>query len=687
MNVGSLFSGVGGFDLGFELHGFTVSWQCEIDKHAREVLARHWPDVPCYEDVAAMRGDAVEPVDIITAGFPCQDMSVAGTRLGFNGERSILFFEIVRIAREMHQATNGTFPRFLVLENVPGLLSSRNGSDIKAVMDTLESAGYVVDCDIIDSQYYGVPQRRKRVFIVCQSVEDLLRTRTTTSALTIAQALMEILHASFREVKARSIIAPKSSDWSKSISVDGLNRRMRLFGLPTKNDLLGSLLAKWDDESQKSSADCIRWDWESGAKSDAALTTEPDTSFDKENGSQSLTAKKLSYSNTEQSWKTFLDDLCALVRSCITSTETSPTTDQTIYSCVLMSERIAQLICQLKGSSPAYWSAASSALTAMEEFTNYARQASNSLFTPVERLQSWANFAERAALLQFVVADFRGRRAGEILALTPSGSGDTAASGATGEDTATRPVAGVGAVGLRSVAKPLGSPNGRGYSNDVDFNAFVIASSDTARSSYDRGDGSETLVVASTLTSSHRKQGWRGDGSDNQIVAPVDFQNVTSKVNRTRVEYGSPANTLHQQPQSVVFQQNQRDEVRLIGGDGQTAGSLTAESGMHNQNFLAVPIREAWGRSDAYLPPDAGIGEPGDPMATLRSHKQHAVGLSTGIRRLTPTEAERLQGFPDGWTLPHSDTHRYRMLGNAVTVNVAAAIAANVRRAFPDGQP
>jgi len=63
------------------------------------------------------------------------------------------------------------------------------------------------------------------------------------------------------------------------------------------------------------------------------------------------------------------------------------------------------------------------------------------------------------------------------------------------------------------------------------------------------------------------------------------------------------------------------------------------------------------------------------------------VGLSTGIRRLTPTEAERLQGFPDGWTLPHSDTNRYRMLGNAVTVNVAAAIAANVRRAFPDGQP
>ena len=98
---GSLFSGVGGFDLGCDTAGWDCAWQVEYDARCRAVLARHWPDVPKYDDVRTVNGHDVTPVDVITYGFPCQDLSVAGKRAGLDGERSGLFFEAIRIIREM----------------------------------------------------------------------------------------------------------------------------------------------------------------------------------------------------------------------------------------------------------------------------------------------------------------------------------------------------------------------------------------------------------------------------------------------------------------------------------------------------------------------------------------------------------------------------------------------------------
>lgn len=158
MNVGSTFSGVGGFDLGFERAGMRVVWQAEIDEWCRRVLRWHWPDAAIYDDVCAVNADA-GAVDLLAGGFPCQDLSVAGKRAGFKGERSSLFFEFARIADELR-------PRWIVLENVVGLLSSANGRDFGILLATLAEIGYSCAWRVVDARYFGVPQRRRRVFIV-----------------------------------------------------------------------------------------------------------------------------------------------------------------------------------------------------------------------------------------------------------------------------------------------------------------------------------------------------------------------------------------------------------------------------------------------------------------------------------------------------------------------------------------
>lgn len=167
LGVGSLFSGVGGFDIGLERAGHEIAWHSEIEPHACAVLRERWPDVPNLGDVTKIDGAAIPPVDVICGGFPCQDLSVAGKRRGFEGERSVLAFEFLRIVREMREATDGAAPTFLVLENVPGLFTSAGGRDFGALLDALGDLRPMdVAWRVLDSRYFGVAQRRRRVFVV-----------------------------------------------------------------------------------------------------------------------------------------------------------------------------------------------------------------------------------------------------------------------------------------------------------------------------------------------------------------------------------------------------------------------------------------------------------------------------------------------------------------------------------------
>lgn len=164
---GSLFSGVGGFDMGFDQAGYECKWQVEWDKHCQQTLAHHWPDTPRHGDVQDVRGNTLEPVDVIIYGSPCQDLSVAGKRAGIDGGRSSMFFESVRIFKEMRNATGGIYPRIAVWENVPGALNSNCGEDFQAVLTALDDIGALAQWwSVLDAQFFGIPQRRRRVFLV-----------------------------------------------------------------------------------------------------------------------------------------------------------------------------------------------------------------------------------------------------------------------------------------------------------------------------------------------------------------------------------------------------------------------------------------------------------------------------------------------------------------------------------------
>lgn len=160
MKVGTLFSGIEGFGLGFQNAGAEIIWQVENEPFCIAVLETHWPAVQRFADVRDVGRRNLAPIDCICAGVPCQDVSVAGKRAGLAGERTELFYEFARILQELR-------PAWFVFENVPGLFSSNSGRDFAEILRVLMvECGYGISWRVLDSQYFGVAQQRRRVFIV-----------------------------------------------------------------------------------------------------------------------------------------------------------------------------------------------------------------------------------------------------------------------------------------------------------------------------------------------------------------------------------------------------------------------------------------------------------------------------------------------------------------------------------------
>ena len=196
--LGSLFDGIGGFPLAALHNGITPLWASEIEPFPIEVTRLRFPEMLHVGDITKLNGAELPPVDIITGGSPCQDLSVAGARAGLAGARSGLFMEQVRIVKEMRDADErsgrtalAVRPRYMCWENVPGVFSSAEGEDFRIVLEeivrikdsagsvprpdsgTWEPAGAIILGDqfslawrVMDAQYWGVAQRRKRIFLV-----------------------------------------------------------------------------------------------------------------------------------------------------------------------------------------------------------------------------------------------------------------------------------------------------------------------------------------------------------------------------------------------------------------------------------------------------------------------------------------------------------------------------------------
>ena len=193
MKVLSLFSGVGGFDMGLENAGMETVFQCEWDKHANSILYKHWPDVPKWDDVSTLTGKHIlahaPVIDVVAWGSPCQDLSVAGKRAGLEGGRSGLFHEGIRIIKELQEETNGQYPRISIWENVVGALNSNRGADFGIILDQMAEAGAVaLEWSVLDAQYFGIPQRRRRVFVIA-IFDPVLANRCPNPLLPVSESL------------------------------------------------------------------------------------------------------------------------------------------------------------------------------------------------------------------------------------------------------------------------------------------------------------------------------------------------------------------------------------------------------------------------------------------------------------------------------------------------------------------
>lgn len=154
--MGSLFSGIGGIDLGLERAGMRVKWQVEIDPFCQRILTRHWPDVPLYGDIRELPGTELKPVDLVCGGFPCQDVSWAAYRReGFAGERTGLFWELIRLVRVLR-------PKFILLENVPGIVDD----GLPEILGELAILGYDAEWEMLQANWFGLPHVRKRWFLI-----------------------------------------------------------------------------------------------------------------------------------------------------------------------------------------------------------------------------------------------------------------------------------------------------------------------------------------------------------------------------------------------------------------------------------------------------------------------------------------------------------------------------------------
>lgn len=217
----SLFAGIGGLDLGLERAGMECVAQVEIDDFCQKVLTKHWPDVPKFKDVKNVGKENLPAADLICGGFPCQDVSLAGKQLGLDGERSILWREYFRIICEVR-------PRWVVAENVVGLLSANNGQFFAMVLRDLASAGYYVQWRVLRASQFYAPHARQRVVIIANS--NQIRQRDVFS------------HAAWIQTKERPQLWDTLRTDGREVFVETSRRILGDYdGLPVELDRLGAL--------------------------------------------------------------------------------------------------------------------------------------------------------------------------------------------------------------------------------------------------------------------------------------------------------------------------------------------------------------------------------------------------------------------------------------------------------------
>ena len=624
----------------------------EIEKFPSAVLAARFPSVPNLGDMNNFRSWDFGAIDVLVGGTPCQSFSVAGLRKGLSDPRGNLALVYCGILERFK-------PRFFVWENVPGVLSSNSGKDFALLMDYFEELGYIVDIEILDAQFFGVPQRRRRVFVCGENAETLLTAMTPSSCLTMAQCLVEIFHGILIGQLCQSEKEPAKSV-RPSLSADGLNRKMRLFGLNEEKNNFQKLLKCLEEVPLKFLPDAESLVLEDGVSDAEHMADGLLTAF----------AMELQSTLTDGSLRTTLEEAFLVMKSCITSTSIKAITNEQICTCFQAVLSIGRVICLLRRSCPPSWNAGYCFLTALEDYTDYARLASRSLFDQLCGIRPWSYFLREAEHPNIAIRCFGDwRRAAEVL-FEREGVRGNPPKGAGKKQEVARALRGRASISHREDADTYVTHSLRGEGFDASEDGTgrgtplvpVLSHACLAKGGSGRLDPSCETFIACTLPASEggvssgmhpviafdckaggntgfaindKPGALRGVGHGGGRVA-IAFQCHGTNVGPMGTLRAGNGNESGGVP-FMAFAENSRAEVRLEGGDGSRTGALSTGGGKAGQ---------------------------GTPM----------VASSMAVRRLTPRECERLQGFPDDWTLieyrgkPAADGPRYKSIGNSMAV-------------------
>jgi len=600
ITIGSLFDGIGGFPLAGQRNGMTALWASEIEPFPIKVTKIRFPDMKHLGDITQINGAEIEPVDIVTGGSPCQDLSVAGKRAGLAGERSGLFMEMIRIIEEMLVATNREYPKAIVWENVPGAFSSNKGEDIRCVLDEFERLGFIVDLNVLDAQYMGVPQRRRRIYSACLNVDHIRKMKTNTSWSIITQLLIEILLCILNEALNLYEKEPKGSVWrQRKLTADGLQRKMKLFSIEARKDF-EKLLTDWAGICQihlKEQSYLV----DPSEKSDITIKTD---TF-KNEFLMGMEPEEL-FGSILKSWKELLDVLYDQENSCITLTVTNETMNQIIYGCATLLENTALLIAQLKNSCQNSYETAFYILTGRKVCINYARERQTScpLFEGLEWFYRWNDYIDICSKNgeQFE-RYFRTESAPEILFKRQGLSRHSQESGEARERIAT--------------------------DAERSINQAIAIDSNCQDSRFKLTGGVVPTIPA--------KAGTGGNNGPMLAVPDKSYCLQGSMIGRAD-KNGPQGNGIN-------------EDVSLYSFQRSDAFKETDKASTQSR-------RQYKDATDLVCSVDCRNFNETDKHGTLQAkgnggqslNYMGAVREGYSVRRLTPLECERLQGFPDGWT-------------------------------------
>lgn len=716
----SVCSGIEAASVAFGPLGWKAVAFSEIEKFPSAVLAHHYPDVPNLGDMTKFKEWPDFEIDMLCGGTPCQPYSVAGLRQGLADPRGNLTLTFLAIADKYE-------PEWIVWENVPGILSDKTGA-LVSFLDGLEELGYVVDVDIEDAQFFGLAQRRRRIVVCGQHVKHILNKRTNSSALTIAQCLSETLLSALAVLTIPLTSAQAGLDSRKTNASHSLMRKMKLFDLHAEGQ---ALMLAWNLGAILESSECAQ----SGLVLEAGLNSAVDTKKVKDTKQRILNAATASYQGElayiAKSLPMILADLSQIQKESTTLTWSKETIESKIYSFAKMSLSIARLTLQSTNSSPVYWSAVQSNLTAMKEFTSYARQTSSDLFGDVSGIHAWGDFIREAEPTIKSLGDIGIESFGTVLPISAGLSRNPPARGKAGQDVAPTISArtkGGGGLGTDfdldgdlvqtfdrqsnceyGDADLESTVSARDYKSPTDLVAYAIQAG-ALRSNPNSGpDGvgvqenhaytlearSEVQAVCITGEITHALKAEGADASEdgtgrgNPIV--FGWQNSSSQglsdsvhVSPTLDKSKTPAVAVSLRGREGGGTAELGDEIanalRASGGGGDKAHVLTEDACLTPWDSQQKRVYDGSASVAPALSGCDGGGGRNPPAYTFGS----------AVRRLTPVECERLQGFPDNYTnipwrsKPTSpDGPRYKALGNSWAVPKFRWIGERINRMMP----